>query len=213
MKMNTTILYVMRHGETTDNRDDLTSGHVDPELTEEGSRQAAAVREKLSHIHFDEVYSSDLKRAANTAAIVYGEEVPSHHRLFELRERNYGSIDGTPNENLNNLRAKHQPKYESLSEEDRWKYMHAEDMESDHEVAERFVKGIKKIAEDNLGKTVLIAAHGGVMRILLISLGYGTTREIPFGGSFENGGFVKLIYDGTSLKVDEVEGLIKRKTQ
>lgn len=205
-----TILYVMRHAETTHNRDGIASGHVDPELTERGLKQTAALRDKLSHIKFDEVYSSDLRRASNTAAIIYGQEVPAHHQLYDLRERNYGSIDGAPDANLHGLRAKHQSKYDKLSEEERFKYKHAEDMESDHEVAERFVTRIKSIAKENLGKTVLIGAHGGVLRVLLISVGHMTTRDLPFGGAFENGAFVKLIYDGKSLKVDQIEGLKSR---
>ena len=85
-----TVLYVMRHGETTHNRDGIASGHVDPDLTEKGIEQAAAFRDKLAHIHFDVAYSSDLRRAVNTAAIVYGEEVPEHRQLHEAGQREAG---------------------------------------------------------------------------------------------------------------------------
>jgi broad specificity phosphatase PhoE len=205
--MKQTVLYVMRHGQTTHNRDDVISGHVDPDLTEQGVKQAHAVKDKLSHIHFDEVYSSDLQRAAKTASIVYGEDVPSHHQFFELRERSYGHIEGTHNDNLRGLREKHKPRYDALPEDERWKYKHAEDMESDHEVAARFITKIRQIAEDNLGKTVLIGTHGGALRVLVVGLGYMTTFELPpSGGAFKNGAFVKLIYDGKKLRVDEVEG-------
>ncbi len=77
----------MRHGQTTHNRDRLASGHVDPELTEAGAAQAEAVRQKLSHVHFDEVYSSDLKRAADTAAIVYGSSIIPIHLSTSSLER------------------------------------------------------------------------------------------------------------------------------
>lgn len=207
--MEETTLYIVRHGETSHNRDDILSGHVDPELTEKGIKQAATVREKLSHVHFDGVYSSDLRRAVNTASIVYGEAVPADHQLYELRERNYGNIDGMPNDHFRNLRSKHQPIYDTLSPEKKWKYKYAHDIESDHELSERFVSMIEEIAKDNLGKTILIGAHSGSLRIMLVTLRYATSLELPPGGVFENGGFVKLIYDGKSFRIDQVEGLKK----
>lgn len=202
-----TILYVVRHGETTDNRDDLVSGHVNPDLTEKGVLQAVETRDELSNVHFDEVYSSDLKRAVETASIIYGDKVPGDHQLFGLRERNYGKIDGKSNDLLHGLRGKHNPTYQNLPHEGRWKYKHADDMESDYELSERFVNTIRKIAKDNPEKTILIAAHGGALRVLLIELGFATTINLTFGGTFKNGGYVKLVYDGKTLKVDKVEGL------
>jgi broad specificity phosphatase PhoE len=207
--MKETILYVVRHGETSHNRDDILSGHVNPELTEKGIKQATTVRKKMSHVHFDEVYSSDLRRAVNTASIVYGETVPTDHQLYDLRERNYGKIDGMHNDHFRNLRSKHEPVYDTLSTEKKWKYKYAQDIESDHELSERFVGMIEKIAKDNLGKTILIGAHSGSLRIMLVTLGYATSLELPPGGVFENGGFVKLIYDGKSFRIAQVEGLKK----
>ena len=202
-----TVIYVVRHGETTDNRDDLVSGHVNPDLTEKGILQAIETRDELSNVQFDEVYSSDLKRAVETASIIFGDKVPDDHQLFGLRERKYGKIDGKSNDLLHGIRAKHDPIYRTLPHHERWKYKHADDMESDYELSERFVNTIRKIAKDNRGKTILIAAHGGALRVLLIELGFATTMNLTFGGTFKNGGYVKLVYDGKTLKVDDVVGL------
>lgn len=63
-------LYLIRHGESTWNRDDRIQGQSNPHLTIKGKRQAELLKDRISSIHFDFVYSSSLRRAYNTAEIV-----------------------------------------------------------------------------------------------------------------------------------------------
>ena len=63
-------IYLVRHGETQGNLDDKAQGHLDVPLTETGRLQAKAVAERLNDIEFDAVYSSDLKRAFDTAKAI-----------------------------------------------------------------------------------------------------------------------------------------------
>ena len=81
-------------------------------------------------------------------------------------------------------------------------------MESDHEVATRFIGALKDIAEDNISKTILVAAHGGTLRTLLISLGYATNSELPYG-SIDNASFVEIIYQDDKFIVGELGGIHK----
>jgi len=205
--MPTTKLYVVRHGQTTHNRDGLISGYfVDPVLTEQGITQANETKQKLSHVHFDEAYSSDLQRAAHTAAIIYGQDIHPTKQMAGLRERTFGAIEGKPNTLLDEFRL--QPHFQSLSAEERWRHKFKDDMESDHEVSTRFIGALRKIANDNRGKTVLIAAHGGTLRTLLISIGYASSAELPFG-TIDNAAFVELDYDDDSFTTGEVGGIRK----
>ena len=70
--MQKTVIYLVRHGQTVHNRDYIVSGQVNPPLTRPGVEQARAVAEKLSDIHFDHIYASDLERAIRTAEIITG---------------------------------------------------------------------------------------------------------------------------------------------
>jgi len=89
-------LWLVRHGESTWNTLGLAQGHRDDaELTARGAEQAAAVAEQFRSLSVSAVYSSDLRRALQTAAVfaeVLGLPVIRDARL---RERSLGVIEGT----------------------------------------------------------------------------------------------------------------------
>ena len=89
-------LWLVRHGESTWNTQGLCQGHRDDaELTARGIAQAAAVAEQLSSLSVSAVYSSDLRRAMQTAVVVA--EVLGRRviRDARLRERSLGVLEGT----------------------------------------------------------------------------------------------------------------------
>ena len=91
---NMTILYLVRHGETVDNANQIMQGQTQGELNEKGIAQAHEVAEKLLGEHFDAFVSSDLKRSVDTAAIIAS---PHHIEVVTtplLRERDWGSFTG-----------------------------------------------------------------------------------------------------------------------
>lgn len=206
--MNICKLYVVRHGQSEHNRDEIVSGHVDPHLTELGKQQALLTKAKLAAITFDDVYSSDLQRAADTAALIYGSAVPSEHRLPGLRERNFGELDGSPGRVLVARIAETTAQYEALTDNEQWHFKHSHGMESDYEVSERFVETLAAIAQANPGKTILVAAHGGTLRTMLIKLGYATRRGLP-SGSIDNASYVELDYSDGSFSVGTTSGIGK----
>ena len=65
----TTIL-IARHGETDWNREGRYQGHADPPLNATGRAQAGQLAETLTGARLEAVYSSDLRRAAETGTIV-----------------------------------------------------------------------------------------------------------------------------------------------
>ena len=61
-------LFLVRHGETTWNRDGTIQGWADSSLTARGRRQARAVGERLAADGVDRLVVSDLQRTRETAA-------------------------------------------------------------------------------------------------------------------------------------------------
>ena len=190
-------IILVRHGETTLNKLSILNGQLaDPALTEKGKEQARLTGLKLKDVHFDAAYSSDLKRAIKTGAIIYGKPISKANQLPALRERNFGSLDGKPETHY----IKGNEKKKTMPHDERWVYKHVPDMESDHELSQRFIGALESVAKKNYGKTILVVAHGGAIRTTLIKLQGLTDNEFP-PGSFKNGSYVELDYADHSFKV------------
>ncbi|MBS2033376.1 histidine phosphatase family protein [bacterium] len=85
-------LWWIRHGQSRWNVESRWQGHSDIELSPEGEQQALRLRERLAEVHFDSIYSSDLRRAVRTAELALpGREVIRDGRL---REVNFGEFEG-----------------------------------------------------------------------------------------------------------------------
>jgi broad specificity phosphatase PhoE len=205
MSTQPTKIYLVRHGESVFNRQGLFSGQVDPELTDKGREQVLATRRALKHVRFDVAYSSNLIRAIETGEIIYGEPIPARHRLRGLRERSFGSLEGTPEHPVKDKVML----WPELPGDESWHYRLVPDMETDHEVSQRFIPVLKEIAQAHPGKTILIAAHGGVIRTAIMKLKGLTLKQMP-PRSFQNGGYAILTYNDTAgLKVQSVKSVVK----
>lgn len=145
----TTIL-LARHGETDWNRTGRWQGWADPPLNETGRAQARELAEQLRTIPFDAVYSSDLRRAHETAAIV-----AEPHRVPVVTEPGLREIDVGSWSGL------------TWSEIDE-KFPHGRrpDGETREQHAARVLAAVEAIARDNPGHRILLVTHGGTMRAL-----------------------------------------------
>jgi len=65
-------IFLIRHGESMGNRENLFRGRHDFPLNSNGIAQAHCLRGKLQNIVFDTILSSPLKRASRTAEIISG---------------------------------------------------------------------------------------------------------------------------------------------
>ena len=64
--MNTTKLYLIRHGETEDNKTGVLMGSTDTPLNAHGRRQAVTLRERIDALEVVSIYASPLQRAVET---------------------------------------------------------------------------------------------------------------------------------------------------
>ena len=197
-----TLIYLVRHGESTANKQSIINGHGDPPLTDIGRDQARQAKRELKDIKFDVAYSSDLRRAIETAEIIYGKPLPKTNQLHNLRERNFGSLEGKPEkllkaDNLQRIK---------LPDEERWLHKHVPDMESDQELVHRITVALEDITRQKAGKTILVVAHGGAIRTTVMQLTSLTFVDLPTG-SFKNAGYAELTYNDKGFKVIQISGV------
>ena len=65
-----TKLYLIRHGQTVDNLNQIMQGQTQGELTDEGVRQAQELASQFADTLIDVFVSSDLKRSVDTCRII-----------------------------------------------------------------------------------------------------------------------------------------------
>jgi len=87
-------VYVIRHGQSEANRLDLYAGWESVPLSQQGLAQVRCTRDLLREIPFDRVYSSDLRRAQQTAREIFPYLEPIC--TPQLREICVGSLSGMP---------------------------------------------------------------------------------------------------------------------
>lgn len=92
-------LVLLRHGESTWNRENRFTGWTDVDLTERGVEEAHAAAQAIrdAGMGFDVAFTSLLKRAIRTLWIVLDDMdlmwIPVH-RSWRLNERHYGALQG-----------------------------------------------------------------------------------------------------------------------
>ena len=152
----TTIL-LARHGESDWNRDRRWQGHADRPLTDLGREQARDLADRLANTELDAVYSSDLERARETAAIVAERHRLPVEELADLREVDVGSWSGL-------TRAEAEERFPDAFL--RWTQGGEgwDDGETYEQLSERVVSALSTIAERHPGARVLVVAHGGSLR-------------------------------------------------
>jgi len=157
--MATTRLLLARHGETDWNRIGRWQGQADPPLNDIGREQAAALAEQLAGDGVRAIYSSDLRRASETARVV-GERLG----LGVVEERGLREIDVGSWSGL--TRAEVQERYpEGFA-----RFLAGEighDGETREQLTDRVVAAVERIGAAHLGETVVVVSHGGAIRALL----------------------------------------------
>jgi broad specificity phosphatase PhoE len=154
-----TIVLLARHGESDWNAAHRWQGHADRPLTEKGRAQASALAERLAHIDLDAVYSSDLRRAADTARVVAEAQGLGLVQLPELREVDVGSWSGLTREEAEERFP------EGFA---RWRegFPGWADGEGYDEMAQRVIGAVVQIALAHEDGRALVVSHGGPIRAL-----------------------------------------------
>ena len=187
-------LLFLRHGLSVTNKLGCFCGQLDAPLDEEGYVQAEQVAEYIcANYKIDAIYSSDLKRAYNTAMPHATRRGLSVQPSKELREIRLGDWEGKKV-------AEVIVEYGDMYDKD-WLLGYGTFRfpggESTIEAGERFLAECSRIAEENDGKTVLVTAHAAVIRSFFSLVMNIPPEEVAGKLPFPtNASFSEVFYEG-----------------
>ncbi|MCB1784030.1 MAG: 2,3-diphosphoglycerate-dependent phosphoglycerate mutase [Alphaproteobacteria bacterium] len=179
----TNYLVLLRHGQSQWNLENKFTGFHNVELSDQGIEEAKKAGDllKKAGISFDQVFTSTLQRANNTARLALteagqGDLIGSMVAHDDLRERDYGDLTGLDKDQTREKYGAEQVHIWRRSYDTR--PPGGECLQDVVEVRVRpyYDANIKPLVD--AGKNVLIAAHGNSLRAMLIILGVETPDSI-----------------------------------
>ncbi|MBY0424179.1 MAG: 2,3-bisphosphoglycerate-dependent phosphoglycerate mutase, partial [Cytophagales bacterium] len=162
------LLVIIRHGQSAWNLENRFTGEIDVELTPVGRLEAKKAGKLLMNYHFDEAFTSVLKRAIHTLDLVLQEmgviDLPIT-QAKALNERNYGDLQG-----LNKTETEIRFGVEQVLLWRRGFDIVPPNGESLKNTYDRVVPYYRSFIEPKLqaGKNILIVAHGNSLRALMM---------------------------------------------
>lgn len=160
-----TTLYLVRHGQTAWNREEVFRGRADIPLNETGRKEALLTGEYLRNVKVDAVYSSPLSRAVETAEAIaryQGKEVQISDGLIDI---DFGRWQGVSHEEV---RERHGDLYRQWR--DTPHLVRFPGGESLEDVRRRVLGVIDEIVRDHADKTLVMVSHRVANKTMLCGL-------------------------------------------
>ena len=165
-------LYIVRHGQTEWNVLEKFQGQLNSPLTLEGIEKVKETAKKLKNIKFKAGYTSQVGRTFATAKIIlqnnnYEQEKTSDQKLKlkklpELNEIHFGEWQGMTFKETFLKFPKEAHNYFYDVKNYNAKNIKGEELKDG---LERFLKGLKKIREEQKSENILIVTHGTVLEL------------------------------------------------
>ena len=180
-------LYLIRHGQTKSNSQGRYLGSFEDELSLQGVKEIEKVKEYIKTIPFDKVFSSERKRAVDSAKILVDKDIICDYRL---NERDFGIFE---NKTYKEICDKYP--LEKKAWEENWIDYKIPSGESVIEAYKRVVEFMKFLEKENC-ENCLIVTHGGIIRLIYCYI-LGGDLNIFWKFASENGSIsiVKFQYD------------------
>jgi alpha-ribazole phosphatase/probable phosphoglycerate mutase len=161
--MQRTRIYLIRHGQVAGYEEKRYNGQADVPLTAEGEAQFGLLQMRLKKKELSAVYSSDLSRCLHGARLLAADHDLKVQSDAQLRELNIGAWEGMTWVELQAL----YPQQWQARLADIVNYQVPQG-ESLTDLADRVRPVIAGIVAAHPGEEVLVVAHGGTNRVILL---------------------------------------------
>jgi probable phosphoglycerate mutase len=160
-----TKLFLIRHGQSAGNAEGRFGGHGPTPLSELGERQASRTAELLASEGIDHIYSSDLRRAVQTAKYLADKLKIEIHVTPAFRERHVGVLEGLTFEESREL---YPDDYYALVNRNVQHVISGG--ESYRQLLRRASGTLDKILRNHRGERIAIYSHTGVICFLSLHM-------------------------------------------
>lgn len=158
-------IILIRHGETTWNLEGRYQGQEDTPLSKKGIAQGKAVGLALKHIPIDAAISGPLSRAFDTCRFAAKHHYLSIRTDERITEISHGKWEGIHADEIKKAYPKEFALWHTRPEQ-----VQMPGGESLEDVRKRVREAFDCYAEEYQGKTVLVAAHDAVNKVILCDL-------------------------------------------
>jgi broad specificity phosphatase PhoE/ribonuclease HI len=170
-----TFIYFIRHGETvlTPQRKFSGTGPLDPELMDDGLKQAACVAREAAKLGAEILIASPLKRTRQTAEAIAqttGLEIIFDEAWFEL---SFGTWDGKA---IEEVRASEPEQYQAWLNSTGYAPGGGESYD---EASTRIEAALERLVAEYPGKKIIVVTHNGVIK-LAAKLAVGAPADAVF---------------------------------
>ena len=202
--MQATRILAIRHGETLWNVDTRIQGHLNIDLNETGRWQAERVGHALAEEPIQAIYSSDLRRAFETAQAIataparLTARTPTPLQVtphLQLRERHFGHLQG---KTWAEIETEHPEECKLCDHRDlHWAPTGGESLTA---LRERIRQCVDALASQHMGGQIVLVAHGGVMDALY-RLATNQSVEAPRTWHLGNAAINRLLWTPQGLSL------------
>lgn len=158
-------VYLIRHGQTAWNREEIFRGRTDVPLNETGLREAALAGEYLKEVEVHAIYSSPLSRARETAEKIAEFRNIKVQLLDGIIDMSFGRWEGHPHQEI-------QKDYKELYRQ--WKEephrVKLPGGESLGEVRVRSMAALEEVIRLHPGKTLVLVSHRVINKVLICGI-------------------------------------------
>lgn len=158
VRMDKTIIYLVRHPETEWNRRNILQGRLNSPLTAKGRTVADKIGRRLANKGVTLIYSSDLGRCMKTSHIINRHLHAKILRSRRLREQDFGTLNGKGNECASAMLKKNNSILASCG------------VESLDHMRMRILLFLKNLRRYHGRKNILIITHTSISRTILSML-------------------------------------------
>ncbi len=180
-----TSIYLVRHGQTAWNKEEIFRGRTDVPLDETGLRQAELAGEYFRELKIDAIYSSPLSRAWQTAKRIARIHHLKVQTLEGIIDMNFGNWEGHPHQEIREIDRETYRKWKEEPHKAR-----LPGGETLDEVRSRAMAALEEVVRLNYEKTIVLVSHRVVNKVLICGI-----------LGLDNSHFWQIVQDPTAINL------------